>query len=58
MTWHIFKEPRKGYVAHTGPSEALAEIPLLGEWVGMICEEMWPSAAQVKHRFPNSNHMY
>ncbi|KAI9839036.1 MAG: hypothetical protein M1837_002290 [Sclerophora amabilis] len=46
MTKQVFKEPRKGFVAHTAASKVLAEMPLMRDWVGMVCEEMWPSAAR------------
>ena len=47
MTYHIFCEPKEGLVAHTPVSRLLAEMPLLREWVGMSCEDMWPSATRV-----------
>ena len=47
MTKHIFKEPSTGIVAHTAASQVLAEVPIMRDWVGMVCEEMWPSAARV-----------
>lgn len=47
MTRHIFEEPRNGIVAHTAISKALAELPSLRDAVGMVCEEMWPSATRV-----------
>lgn len=49
MTRHVSKESRKGVVAHTATSKALAQIPMLQEYVGMVCEEMWPAAARVIH---------
>ncbi|MCJ1379615.1 hypothetical protein MMC17_002717 [Xylographa soralifera] len=57
MTNHIFKEPRKGVVAHTAASKALAEIPMLREWVGMVSEELAPAAPRVADalvKWPNS----
>jgi hypothetical protein len=48
MTNHIFREPRKGVVAHTAASKMLAVNPLMHQWVGMVSEEMWPSAARVR----------
>lgn len=47
MTRHIFKESREGVVAHTAASKALAELPIMRDAVGMICEDMWPSATRV-----------
>ncbi|KAL8723965.1 MAG: hypothetical protein Q9166_008201 [cf. Caloplaca sp. 2 TL-2023] len=46
MTKHVFHEPQKGMVAHTAPSKVLTEIPFENDWVGMVCEEMWPSAVK------------
>lgn len=48
ITKHIFKEPSTGIVAHTAGSQALADVPIMRDWVGMVCEEMWPSAARVE----------
>lgn len=44
---HIFREPRKGFVAHTAASRMLAVNPQMRQWVGMVTEEMWPAAAKV-----------
>ena len=52
MTKHIFKETSPGIVAHTAASQALAEVPSMRDWVGMVCEEMWPSAARVNGHLP------
>ena len=51
MTLHIFKESDTGLVSHTAASRVLAEMPIMREWVGMICEEMWPSATRVGHTY-------
>lgn len=45
---HIFREPRKGFVAHTAASKLLATDSLLNDSIGFISEEMWPSATKVK----------
>lgn len=50
MTKYIFKESRPGFVAHTASSKVLAEMPILNDWVGMVCEEMWPAASRVSLR--------
>ncbi|KAL9121280.1 MAG: hypothetical protein Q9187_002165 [Circinaria calcarea] len=42
----IFLEPRKGFVRHTASSRLLAELPALDQWIGLVCEEMWPSATR------------
>lgn len=56
IAYHIFREPRKGFVAHTAASKLLATDPLLNDCVGFITEEMWPSATKVKPQArPNSS---
>jgi len=57
MTSHIFQEPQEGIVAHTAASKVLSEFPLMSQWVGMVCEEMWPAATKLVDamtRWPNS----
>ncbi|TVY33615.1 O-methyltransferase [Lachnellula subtilissima] len=49
ITNRIFKEVRKGVIAHTATSRVLAEDPLFQDYVGMRCEEMWPAEL---HRLP------
>lgn len=49
MTYRIFCEPKKGVVAHTAASKLLAVDPSMRQWVGMVSEEMWPSAAKVSN---------
>ena len=49
MAYHIFCEPKKGFVAHTAASKMLSENGLIRQWVGMVSEEMWPSAAKVQY---------
>jgi len=44
MTRHIFKEPSKGYVAHTAASKCYIDAPLLQDWVYLALEEIWPAA--------------
>jgi hypothetical protein len=41
ITNHIFFEPQPCFIAHTAVSKALAEIPMLHEWVTVSTEEMW-----------------
>lgn len=43
---HIFQEPRKGFVAHSAISKFLVHLPLLNQWVGLVCDEMWPSGCR------------
>ncbi|MCJ1316072.1 hypothetical protein MMC15_001392 [Xylographa vitiligo] len=45
MLDRVFKEPRKGIVAHTPASKALAD-PLFNSCVYQICQEMWRSASR------------
>lgn len=47
MTNQIFKEPRKGIVAHTVASRLLAEDQDLRDYIGMRAEEAFPAAAKV-----------
>lgn len=54
MSYRIFQEPRKGIVAHTAASKMLASNPLMRQWIGMVSEEMWPSATKV--HLPTSRH--
>ena len=48
MTQKIFRESRKGVVAHTAASKLLAENSTLSEFVGMSLEDMWLPAPQVQ----------
>ena len=49
----VFCEPRKGFVAHTATSRILAEMPVVREYVGMVCEELWPAAVRVSVEAPS-----
>ncbi len=55
MTFHIFREPRKGVVAHTAASKLLVDDPLMREWLGMVSEEIWPAASKVRPIAKNFN---
>ncbi|KAI1172932.1 O-methyltransferase [Nemania sp. FL0916] len=47
ITKHIFRETDGGNgLAHSATSKMLAESPMMMEWIGMVCEEMWPAATQ------------
>ena len=49
MAFHrLFRESRKGFVAHTAASRLLAENPLMRDDLGMWFEDCWPSMAQVR----------
>ena len=52
MTFHVFREARKGVVAHTAASKLLSEDPLMREWIGMVSEELWPAASKVRSIAP------
>jgi hypothetical protein len=47
MTRRIFREPRKGIIAHTSASKFFAENHGIRQWAGMVLEEMWPAATKV-----------
>lgn len=47
MSRHIFKEPRKGHVAHTAASRLFAESQGINDWVYIALDEIWPSAAHM-----------
>ena len=48
ITFHIFREPRKGVIAHTAASKLLADDPLMRHWIGMVSEEIWPAASKAR----------
>ncbi|KAL9117696.1 MAG: hypothetical protein Q9187_005766 [Circinaria calcarea] len=53
----IFQEPQKDIVAHNGLSKLLIQVPLLNEWIGLVCDEMWPSgtrAVEAMVKWPGS----
>ena len=47
MAKHIFKEPRKGYVAHNAASRVFVESEGLNNWTHVALDEIWPSAAHL-----------
>lgn len=47
MLNHIFREPRKGFVAHTSTSRLLRENVLTANWVGFMCRDLWLPATHV-----------
>ena len=51
ITYRIFCEPRKGTIAHTAASLYFANNSSMREWVGMVCEEMWPAASKAGFPF-------
>ena len=57
ITKHIFKEPRKGVVAHTAASRLLAENAEIRDWVGVNTDELWQAASQTVNallKYPGS----
>ncbi|PWY87083.1 O-methyltransferas-like protein [Aspergillus sclerotioniger CBS 115572] len=42
---HIFREPRKGYVAHTAASRKLVDDPHASAGLGYVFEEVWQAFA-------------
>jgi hypothetical protein len=57
MTNHIFREPTKGFVAHTRTSRLLVENAHLRAWVGFFSEDLWLPIANVvtaMKRWPGS----
>lgn len=57
MTKHIFKEARKGVVAHTAASRLLAENAEIHDWVGASTDELWQAASQTVNalvKYPGS----
>ncbi|KAJ5641284.1 hypothetical protein N7490_005284 [Penicillium lividum] len=53
MTSRIFREPRPGYVAHTGPSAAFLRNPVLGDWVSFNLDEVWKADTQLVETLRN-----
>ena len=49
MANRIFRELRPGFVAHTPASKMLETTPLMQQWLGVTCEEMWPAATHVRN---------
>ena len=43
---YIFCEPRKGVIVHSAISKLLSQDPLVHQWVGLVCDEMWPSGSR------------
>ncbi|KAI0123919.1 S-adenosyl-L-methionine-dependent methyltransferase [Xylariales sp. AK1849] len=45
MPYHMFYEPRPGYVAHTATTKVMAREPLIKDWTGMSTDVLFPGAA-------------
>lgn len=48
MAIHIFRETHAGLVAHTATSKLMAQKPVVREYIGLVCEELWPSACRAR----------
>ncbi|CAG7962236.1 unnamed protein product [Penicillium nalgiovense] len=59
MTSRIFREPRPGYVAHTGPSAAFLRNPVLRDWVSFNLDEVWKADTYLVETLRNyGSHIY
>jgi len=57
VSQHVFKEVRKGFVAHTAASKMLMDNPMLEAWIMNIAQEFWPAvsrAVDATERWPGS----
>jgi hypothetical protein len=57
MTYHVFTEPRNGFVAHTASSKVLLENQLASSWLGYTVDNIWPALPRVleaSEKWPNS----
>ena len=57
MTHRIFRETAEGYVEHTALSRAVAETPLLRQYLGHMTEEIWRASTRIvdaTQRWPDS----
>ncbi|KAF7953580.1 uncharacterized protein EAE97_000979 [Botrytis byssoidea] len=56
-THRIFREPRDGIAAQTSISKAIATIPLVESWLGLVTDEIWPAFTRMVdaiERWPDS----
>ena len=58
MTYHLFREPEPGVVAHTAATKALVERPLMNAWIGMWIEEMGITLARVSILGPRKSSLF
>lgn len=49
---YVFREPHRGYFAHTGASHMLATNHGIRQWIEMVSEELWPAATKVRPLLP------
>ena len=40
---YVFKETCKGFIVHTAISQQLVQVPFAFQWMGYVCDELWPS---------------
>jgi hypothetical protein len=45
MPYHMFYEPRPGYVAHTATTKVIAREPLIKDWTGLSTDVLFPAGA-------------
>jgi len=43
---YVFKETRKGFIIHTAISQTLVKLPFAFQWMGYVCDELWPSGVR------------
>ncbi|KAL9031759.1 MAG: hypothetical protein Q9196_000236 [Gyalolechia fulgens] len=46
ISYRIFCEPYKGFIAHNSVSQYLAGNYHIRQWIGMVSDEMWPAATK------------
>jgi hypothetical protein len=44
---HVFREVKKGTIAHTAASKVLLNSPILEVWTMNIAQEFWPALTRV-----------
>lgn len=60
MTYHVFKEPREGIVAHTAASKVLVDNQYAAAWLGHVLENVWPTLPRILEageRWPGSEEL-
>lgn len=43
IAFHIFRETSNGLVGHSAVSRCMLEMPLVNDWIGHFCNEVWPA---------------
>lgn len=44
IAFHVFRETSDGLVGHSAASKCMHEMPLVNDWIGHFCNEIWPAA--------------